>query len=187
MAAKSTLKNMALCLTLVCLFSSGILAAVYAVTYQPILQASQKALQESIGKVLPEGGTVSEARTASFAGQQYEYYVSESEGEPLAYAVTSAVNGFSGTLKLMVGVLPDGTVCNTAVLECNETPGLGAKCQTDEAFISQFCGFNGTPAVKKDGGDIDGITASTITSRAYTKAVRNAVELVKSFNNSHKE
>ena len=187
MAAKSTLKNMVLCLTLVCLFSSAILAAVYAVTYEPIQQAAVKALQESIGKVLPEGGTVSDVQKASFEGQEYEYYVSEVDGAPQAYAVTSTVNGFGGALKLMVGVLSDGTVCNTAVLECNETPGLGAKCQTDEAFISQFRGFNGNLAVSKDGGDIDGITASTITSRAYTKAVRNAVELVKSFNNSEEE
>ncbi len=179
---------MALCLTLVCLFSSAILAGVYAVTYEPIRQAAVKALQESIGKVLPEGGNVSDVQKASFEGQEYEYYVSEAgDGTPMAYAVTSTVNGFGGALKLMVGVYPDGTVCNTAVLECNETPGLGAKCQTDEAFISQFRDFSGNLAVTKDGGDIDGITASTITSRAYTKAVRNAVELVKSLSNSEEE
>lgn len=87
----------------------------------------------------------------------------------------------------MVGVLPDGTVYNTSVLECNETPGLGAKCATDEAFISQWKGFGGSLSLKKDGGDIDAITASTITSRAYTLAVSNAVALVMSFEKEEQE
>ena len=66
------------------------------------------------------------------------------------------------------------------MLSHSETPGLGAKCQTDEHFIHQFDGFNSadkTLAVKKDGGDVDAITASTITSRAYTLAVANAVKV----------
>lgn len=181
MAAKSTLRNMALCLTAVCLFCSAVLAAVYAVTLEPIRIASENTLKESIGRVLPEGGEISEMTQASLDGQSYDYYTSLVDGATQAYAVKSSVVGFGGTLTLMVGVLPDGTVYNTAVLECNETPGLGAKCQNDEKFISQFRGFNGRLDVTKDGGDIDAITASTITSRAYTAAVRNAVELVKSF------
>ena len=80
----------------------------------------------------------------------------------------------------MVGICNDGTVCNTSVISHSETPGLGAKCQNDEGFLSQFRGLD--PAqkkllVKKDGGDIDAITASTITSRAYTLAVANALRL----------
>ena len=90
----------------------------------------------------------------------------------------SSTVGFGGPLTLMVGVLPDGSVYNTSVLSHSETPGLGAKCTTDEHFISQFRGFDPaakTLAVKKDGGDLDAITASTITSRAYALAVSNAV------------
>ena len=80
----------------------------------------------------------------------------------------------------MVGVAEDGTVHNTTVLSHSETPGLGAKCTSDERFISQFQGFDPaakTLAVRKDGGDLDAITASTITSRAYALAVANAVEV----------
>ena len=86
-------------------------------------------------------------------------------------------------------VLPDGTVYNTSVLTCNETPGLGAKCTSDAGFMNQW--KNLTPdkviKVKKDGGDIDAITASTITSRAYALAVSNAVEFVKSLAGTNKE
>ena len=92
-------------------------------------------------------------------------------------------NVFGGALTLMVGVTADGTVYNTSVLSHSETPGLGAKCTTDEKFMAQWKGFN--PAekilkVKKDNGDVDAITASTITSRAYTLAVENAVNALKS-------
>ena len=80
----------------------------------------------------------------------------------------------------MVGIAGDGTVHNTTVLAHSETPGLGAKCTTDEHFMEQFRRFNPvakTLSVKKDGGDLDAITASTITSRAYALAVANAVKV----------
>lgn len=182
MAAQSSLKNMALCLTLVCLICSAILGVVYAVTYDPIQAAAQKELVESISKVLPEGGDLSDASTADFGGQSYEYYTLSEAGEPAAYAVKSTTVGFGGPLTLMVGVLPDGTVYNTSVLTCNETPGLGAKCTSDATFMNQWKNLSPDKVikVKKDGGDIDAITASTITSRAYSLAVSNAVEFVKS-------
>ena len=108
--------------------------------------------------------------------------MSKAGDEVKAFAVKSTVVGFGGPLTLMVGITPDGKVYNTSVLSHTETPGLGAKCTTDEHFYSQFKGFD--PAgkilsVKKDGGDVDAITASTITSRAYALAVKNAVEAVK--------
>jgi len=69
-------------------------------------------------------------------------------------------------------------VYNTSVLSHAETPGLGAKCTTDQKFMDQWRGFDPSIkklSVKKDGGDVDAITASTITSRAYTLAVENAL------------
>lgn len=182
MAAKSSLKNMALCLTAVCLICSSVLAGVYALTFEPIKAASQKALEQSISAVLPEGLELSEAAVANQGGQTYEYYAASKAGETAAYAVKSTVIGFGGPLTLMVGVLADGSVYNTSVLSHSETPGLGAKCTSDAKFMEQWKGFpaNANFSVKKDGGDVDAITASTITSRAYTLAVKNAVDVVKS-------
>ena len=184
MAAKSNLLNMALCLTAVCLICAALLGGVYALTWQPIQDASAKALKASIGMVLPEGGEISESKTATLDGVQYEYYENRVEGSVNAYAVKSATNGFGGQLLLMVGVLEDGTVYNTSVLSHSETPGLGAKCNQDENFMAQWRGFSPDKkiAVRKDGGDVDAITASTITSRAYALAVSNAVNVVKSLN-----
>ena len=182
MAAQSTLKNMVLCLTLVCLVCAALLGGVYAMTYSPIQKTNENILKASIGAVLPDGGSISEQKTAVLDGRTYTYYEQLSGNAVQAYAVKSATTGFGGTLELMVGVLPDGTVHNTKVLSHSETPGLGAKCQTDRKFLDQFQGLGPDKTVKlrKDGGDIDAITASTITSRAYTLAVSNAVELVKS-------
>ena len=180
MAAKSTLKNMVLCLTAVCLFCGAVLGIVYAVTFEPIAAAAQKALVASISEVLPEGGDLSEAQNV----EGFEYYTLTDGDSAKAYAVKSSTIGFGGTLTLMVGVLPDGTVYNTSVLSHSETPGLGAKCATDKAFMAQWQGFapDKTLKVRKDGGDVDAITASTITSRAYALAVENAVNFVKSLN-----
>lgn len=182
MAAKSTLRNMVLCLTLVCLFCSAVLAVVYAITADPIKAAEQKALEESINQVLPSGGELSGVASGEYGGQKFDYYVSTANGAPAAYAVKSSTIGFGGPLTLMVGVLPDGTVYNTSVLSHSETPGLGAKCNTDAKFMDQWKGLGADKVIKvtKDGGDIDAITASTITSRAYSLAVSNAVAFVKS-------
>lgn len=181
MAVKSNLTNMALCLTLVCLLCSAILGAVYFVTEAPIQQAKDKALVEALSLVLPAEGQLSvDARTIDVDGIGYEYYVKSENGVPVSWAIKSSTGGFGGTLTVLVGMERGGIVHSTKVLEHSETPGLGAKCGTEESFYSQFVGLDSKSrilSVSKDGGDIDAITASTITSRAYTLAVANAVKV----------
>ncbi|MBR3075058.1 MAG: RnfABCDGE type electron transport complex subunit G [Bacteroidales bacterium] len=174
MAAKSNLKNMALSLTVVCLVCSALLGAVYAMTAEPIRKAELSKVNSSIARVLPGFDGQPAQESVSLDGVDYTYYRAPGAG----YAVISTVGGFGGPLTLMVGIGEDGLVVNTVVLSHSETPGLGAKCTTDLPFIGQFKGWD--PAVKKlsvrkDGGDVDAITASTITSRAYSKAIANAV------------
>ena len=182
MAAKSNLSNMVLCLTIVCLICSVLLGGAYALTAEPISKANADILKESVRTVLPAGGELSGSRPVKVGGQASEYYVCSNNGVPVAYAIKSTSVGFGGPLVLMVGITADGKVYNTAVLSHSETPGLGAKCTTDEHFKNQFKGFDPSVkklSVKKDGGDVDAITASTITSRAYTLAIKNAVEAFK--------
>lgn len=176
MAAKSNLKNMALSLTLVCLVCSALLGGIYALTAEPIKKAEEAKVAASIARVLPPFDVQPELESVAVDGVDYSYYRVPGAG----YAVMSSVVGFGGPLSLMVGISEEGQVVNTVVLSHSETPGLGAKCSTDQAFISQFEGWD--PAekrllIRKDGGDVDAITASTITSRAYTKAVDNAVKV----------
>ena len=190
MAAKSNFKNMVFCLFATCLVCSAVLAGVYAITAAPIAETNDKILKTSIGKVLPEGGEISDAHSIEVGGKPSEYYICSKDGQKVAYAVKSSTVGFSGTLTLIVGVMADGPVYNTSVYSHSETPGLGAKCTSDEKFMAQWRNLRPESSegakdgkilkVKKDNGDIDAITASTITSRAYTLAVKNAVEAVRS-------
>ncbi|MBR3562751.1 MAG: RnfABCDGE type electron transport complex subunit G [Bacteroidales bacterium] len=181
MAAKSSLINMAACLTGVCLVCAALLGFVFVATEEPIQAAAAAEAQASIAKVLPDGGEISEELSSEAEGIEGYFVQTDGEGAVTAYAVKTTTGGFGGPVTLMVGVLPDGTVFNTSVLSHSETPGLGAKCTEEKsAFREQWKGFSGVLSVKKDGGDVDAITASTITSRAYTKAVAQAVELVKS-------
>lgn len=180
MALKSTFKNMVICLTLICVVCSALLAGVYALTAAPIEKAAAEKLTGAISEVLPPFETLSEQKTVELSGKTYSYYeVSDAEGNVLGYAVNAAETGFGGPVSLMVGVLADGTLYNTKVLSHSETPGLGAKC-TEPAFADQFRNLDlsvTTLSVKKDGGDIDAITAATITSRAYVKTVALALDV----------
>ncbi|MCR4859423.1 MAG: RnfABCDGE type electron transport complex subunit G [Bacteroidales bacterium] len=181
MAAVSSLKNMVLCLSAVCLICSAVVGAAYVVTAEPIAEAAQAKTTASIAAVLPEFTGTPEQGSINVNGVDYNYYKVDEAG----YAIVSNTSGFGGLLSLMVGIASDGTVHNTAVLSHSETPGLGAKCTTDDHFISQFRGFDPKAkslAVRKDGGDLDAITASTITSRAYALAVSNAVDVFNKLN-----
>lgn len=190
MAAKSNLKNMVLCLFGTCLFCSAVLGGVYALTKEPIEQTNAKILQTAVGQVLlrnadgtdiKEGTAILEAPDVlEMDGKSYEYYTQVENDKPVAYAIKSTVVGFGGPLTLMVGISADRKlVLNTSVLAHSETPGLGAKCTSDEKFMSQWKGLQlETTKLEvqkpvKDG--IDAITASTITSKAYTSAVANAL------------
>lgn len=172
MAAKSNLTNMVLVLGLVCLACSAVLGGAYVITKAPIEAAAAAKTQAAVAQVLPHFETLD-------YNADSHYYTAKDGDAVVGYAIESTVVGFGGPLSLMVGVTVDGVVYNTSVLSHSETPGLGAKCSTDAKFMDQWRGFD--PAVKKlsvkkDGGDVDAITASTITSRAYTLAVENALK-----------
>ena len=175
MAVKSNLVNMVAVLGLTCLFCSAVLGGAYVLTKEPIEKAAAEKTNQAIAKVLPHFTEVEYNETG--------HYYTATDGDSLVgYAIESTVVGFGGPLSLIVGVTPDGVVYNTSVLSHAETPGLGAKCTSDTRFMDQWRGFDPSVkalSVKKDGGDVDAITASTITSRAYTLAVANALETFK--------
>ena len=178
MAAKSTLLNMVLCLGVTCLLCSAILGVAYAVTEAPIREAAAAKTARSIGEVLPSFTSVEEITESFDQIGEVTYFKAMADDKVIGYAIRSTAVGFGGPLTLLVGVTADGVVYNTSVLSHSETPGLGAKCTSDKKFMEQWKGLDPSVAelsVKK-GGSIDAITASTITSRAYTKAVAGAIE-----------
>ena len=187
MAVKSSFKNMTLCLLAICLVCSGLLAGVYALTKEPIDAASKAKNEAAIKEVLPEEVAQIEAeKSIEVEGVNYTYNLAYDEkGNTVGCAVNVAPIGFGGPILIKVGFKVDpktghNVVWNTKVLSHAETPGLGAKC-SDAAFADQFKGLDPVAkklSVSKDGGDIDAITASTITSRAFVDGVATAVNVL---------
>ena len=177
-------------LFLVTLIASSALALVYEATKGPIAEAKKIKKMNAIGEVVPEfdndpGSVV--IRMGS--GRDTLYFYPASKGDVLTgIAVeTYTYAGFSGLVKIMVGFLPDGSIHDISVLEHAETPGLGDKMiksksldkATGQSWSSQFEGKDPQYfrlRVKQDDGDVDAITAATITSRAFCDAVQRAYD-----------
>ena len=179
-AKKDTLLNMFVALFVICVVSGGVLGLVYNATKDPIAAAENAKKTEAIKNVLPEFQELKDMNVKS-AMEDVElpfHLAYDKDGNFIGAAVETFTNkGFSGNISLMVGILADGTVNNISVLQHAETPGLGSK-MSEPSFKDQFnnkhadsFNFN----VKKDGGDVDAITAATISSRAFCDAVNRAI------------
>ena len=172
---------MTICLLAICFVCSSLLAGVYALTKEPIDAAAKAKNEAAIMEVLPSSATaIEEERTVEFEGASYSYNLAyDQQGNTVGCAINVSPVGFGGPIVIKVGFDAEGVICNTKVLSQAETPGLGAKC-VEPAFSEQFKGWNPAQkklAVKKDGGDVDAITASTITSRAYSDGLALAVKV----------
>ena len=184
MAKKSSFVNMVVVLGLVCLICSALLGAVYVVTEAPIAAANLAKTNQAISEVVPAFDNVpsDEKFTVSVGGKEYLVYPAKAQGSVAGYAVECSVIGFGGPVKIMVGFDAAGNIYHSSVISHSETPGLGAKISDNSQgnFREQFKGKNPKDyklKVKQDGGDVDAITASTITSRAYTSAVKEACDV----------
>jgi electron transport complex protein RnfG len=108
------------------------------------------------------------------------FFVGVLNGKPDAVVFESAGKGFGGTIGLMVGVnLADDKIVGIAVTTHSETPGVGAKAQTDPAFAKQFKGMvlKDEFKVKPDGGKVDALSGATVTSRGVAVAVSDAAKI----------
>ena len=175
---KSSLKNMVLVLFTITLIASAGVGAVNMITEEPIAAAKAKAVQDAFKQVLPAFDTTEDAEQ-TIDGLTIKTYKALAAGETVGYAVETATKeGFGGMVRLMVGFDAEGRILNINVLEQSETPGLGTKmCDEDNPLITSFKGKKPaemTLKVRKDGGDVDALTAATISSRAYTDAVARA-------------
>ena len=187
---ESSLTNMVLVLTLVAVIMGGILAFVNHLTEGPINLQKEKALADGIKTVMVSDNiTVAqpvEVKQNDTKGKEMVftiYQVKDAQGNDLGAAVESTTGGFGGDLKVLVGFDPEGKILGYTLLEHAETPGLGAKA--DKWFQKGEKGdiIGKDPkeplTVSKDGGQVDAITASTITSRAFLLAINNAYKAYK--------
>lgn len=177
---ESSFLNMFITLIVICIVSASILGYIYQITKEPIEQAKLNKMLDAIKQVVPDFNNNPNDEMFSLKtddGFELEAYPAKLNNELVGTAVkTFTKQGFSGEVWLMVGFKPDGTIIDISVLEHKETPGLGTKMD-DENFKAQYRDQNPKAfnlKVKKDGGDIDAITAATISSRAFSDAVNRA-------------
>lgn len=183
---ESNLKNMILSLFFISSVMAASLGYVYTLTKEPIDMSIINAENDAIKKVAPEFDKID--TTIKVLSPDFEigkavpkaidtlvYYVLSKNNQPAGYAIkTFTKKAFSGEFTLMVGLKPDGSINQIEVLSQKETPGLGSNMKGDK-FKNQFIGKNPSiwkMIVEKDGGEVDAISASTITSRAYCDAVQ---------------
>ena len=158
-----------------CFISGIVIAAVYYVT-APIAAVKAEEMRQASMREL-----VSTADNFSPVPGHEGWFAAAQKGETVAYIVPSETRGYGGAIKMLVAVDTDGKVIDYTILEHNETPGLGDNAQKPK-FRDQFKGKETSHlTVVKDPGnreDIQAMTGATISSRAVTLAVKQAVEQV---------
>ena len=183
---ESSLLNMVVVLVSVAVITGGLLAWVNNVTEEPIRIQDELALSNGIKEVMGVENlkvTSTEDVVNTVNGKEQHFVVhktEDAEGNFIGAAVESMSMGFSGELKVLVGFDAEGKILGYTVLQHSETPGLGAKAdkwfQKDGkgCIVGRKMDASKPIVVNKDGGDIDAITASTITTRAFLAAVNQA-------------
>ena len=177
---KSTLFNMVAVLFSITLIASAGVGAVNMITADAIAETKAAATKAAVANVLPEFDS-NEQSEQTIDDMPIVVYTAKKGDKTVGYAVESMTkNGFGGVIRMMVGFTTDGKINNVNVLEQAETPGLGTKmCDESNALLSSIQGKNSWEIeykVKKDGGELDALTAATISSRAYYDAVARAYQ-----------
>ena len=203
---ESSLKNMLIVLTVVSAVAAFLLAYVNDVTSTTIAKINEEALSAGVKSVLGIGADEQIATTEKTVEGYVVYEVTRDDNWVGTAVKSTDKSGFGGDIEVLVGFDQEGKILGYEVLKHAETPGLGARAgewfRTATAgevkkvgVLSKIFFGNPDPAgshniigrdiaegelkVSKDGGDIDAITASTITSRAFLNAVNNAYKVFK--------
>ena len=172
----SNFKNMVLSLTLVTVVVAVALASVYGATKDTIEEAKAREKQQALAQVLPAYESLNERQLGDYPC----YDALDKDGNVLASAVETTTDGFGGIVRVLVGFDKEDKITNYVVLEQTETPGLGTHMvewfknadKPNQNIVGRVA--NGQLTVSKDGGEIDAITAATISSRAFLEAINKA-------------
>ncbi len=164
-------------MTIACLLSGAIIAGVYAFT-APVAANSRIELKNNAMKAVVSGAQ----EFTPIAGKT-DWYLAKKDGKTVAYVVPAETKGYGGAIKMVLSVTPDGKVMDYKILQHNETPGLGDKAG-EPKFSKQFIGkaAEALEVVKvPTDKNIQALTGATITSRAVTKGIKEAVEEVAAY------
>lgn len=171
---------------------TAVVATISQLTKPIIAQQEQVALLKTINQLIPESSYDNDIFASCFIvndddllgkGRSQQVFVAKKGNTPVALMLeTSTFKGYAGEIKLAVGIFADGSVAGVRAIRHTETPGLGDKIQTNKSdWIYSFNGKYYQQAqdarweVTKNGGDIDAFTGATITPRAVTLAVKDAL------------
>ncbi|MGJ8581848.1 MAG: electron transport complex subunit RsxG [Psychromonas sp.] len=182
----------ALLLGIFAVICTGAIALVNVLTQPKILQQEQIALQNNINELIKPDRYDNNIIESCFTVVDSELlgdltpkqvFIATQYNQPVAALIqTNTFKGYSGEIKLLVGIYADGTVAGVRINSHTETPGLGDKIQTNKS--DWIYSFDGTDyqaeqdsnwEVKKNGGTFDAFTGATITPRAVVFAVKNAL------------
>lgn len=175
------------------ILGAALLSGTFLLTRPAIEQSERAAKMKLIAQTLPAGGfdndPVKDARALPvdpLLGMKFPglAYPASRHGQTVAVVLEAAApDGYSGEIRFLVGILPDGRVAGVRVTGHRETPGLGDYIDVGKSpWIHVFDGKSlqhPQPVlwkVKKDGGSFDYMTGATITPRAMIKAVKKALE-----------
>ncbi len=172
-------------LTIICAVSGSLMALVNDMTKDLIREANERAKLEAMKSVLPEfdNNPVEDAKVISANGKDWTFFVAKQKSQFVGAAFASTSHkGYSGDIHVMIGVTAENKILAIEILTPHkETPGLGAKITGYDfrrKFIGKDINENETKwAVAKDGGDIDQISAATISSRAVVEAVKQGLDI----------
>lgn len=180
---ESSLKNMVLVLSAVTAISVAILAYTNELTKEPIAQAQANILKTAIGEVIPsfDNDPIADKVEFSLDGEVINIYPASKSGKFVGSAVEAKAPGYGGDITILVGFDTASKVYGYSILSHAETPGLGSKVadwfqKSGKGNIIGLIPSADSFKVSKDGGEVDAITASTITSRAFIRAVKKAYQ-----------
>lgn len=191
----SSISSNGLMLGLFAIGTAAILAATQAATADRIAEAERAAAQKALLQIVPQNRHNNDLLSDTVTiKQEYwpqlglkddtQMYIARNNGEAIAAIIpATAADGYSGDIKLIVGINVDGSIAGVRVLAHKETPGLGDKVDIKKSdWVSLFKGKslnNPTLAgwsVKKDGGEFDQFTGATITPRAVVKQIKRTLQ-----------
>ncbi len=166
-------------LCIICVCAAAILGFAYNATLEPIAIQTEKTKANAMTEVLPEADSFEDLALADEEQQITEVYAAKKGDETIGYAVFGyTMEGYSGEVDILTGIDTEGVVTGISIIAASETPGLGDNAKNPE-FRDQFAGKTGTLEVVKNSAtkdnDIVAMTSATITTKAVTGAVNNAL------------
>lgn len=192
--------RLSIILAIITLISSFGLAKLYQVTKPQIELIKKQKLNDALKIVLPEAGDIvavsqqipvkDPSGKVVAHNEIVEFYIGykdQSHSDITGYAMKAIKAGFETKIETIVGINGEGVIQKIKIIDQKETPGLGARCVEDQPVnpdkkvwtTEQFIGkTRDQMKVDKDGGEITSITGATITSRAVTASIKEALDNV---------